>query len=317
MEFRKLISFGKSSFILSLPKGWVEKSNLKKGDSLAVDEKGKDLVISPGSGSEEKSEEVEVDITNLDRSSLIYVIRALYRRGFDIIKLIFNSPVCIHYRTGKEKKVISVIHEEVNRLSGMEIIQQKDNFCIIKNISEPTIKEFDALLRRIFLLLMDASNDLVTGAKNNDLVLIETIEEKHNSITKFVSYCLRLMNQKRFPDPKKEFFLYHTIASIDKITDVIKYAARNMLDYKNKMKKETISVMENTHNALLLYNDMFYKFNINKVKQFSESKESVKKNIIKLSYEKVPKEEMLMVSDMEHALEIILDLIETRISLEY
>src|SRR3989338_6152045 len=158
MEFRKLISFGKSSFILSLPKGWVEKSNLKKGDSLAVDEKGKDLVISPGSGSEEKSEEVEVDITNLDRSSLIYVIRALYRRGFDTIKLIFNSPVCIHYRTGKEKKVISVIHEEVNRLSGMEIIQQKENFCIIKNISEPTIKEFDALLRRIFLLLMDASN---------------------------------------------------------------------------------------------------------------------------------------------------------------
>ena len=38
MEFRKLIKFGKSSFVISLPKKWLEKNKLKKGDLLYVSE---------------------------------------------------------------------------------------------------------------------------------------------------------------------------------------------------------------------------------------------------------------------------------------
>ena len=30
MDFRKLISFGKNSFVVSMPKAWVNKFNLKK-----------------------------------------------------------------------------------------------------------------------------------------------------------------------------------------------------------------------------------------------------------------------------------------------
>ena len=39
MEFRKLISFGKTSFVMSLPKGWVVKNKLKKGDLIALEER--------------------------------------------------------------------------------------------------------------------------------------------------------------------------------------------------------------------------------------------------------------------------------------
>ncbi len=38
MEYRKLISFGKNSFVISLPKAWVRHSKLKKGDLIYVEE---------------------------------------------------------------------------------------------------------------------------------------------------------------------------------------------------------------------------------------------------------------------------------------
>ena len=107
--------------------------------------------------STERSKEIgniEVNITGLDRDSLMYVIRCLYIKGYDEIKVIFDKPTAKHYRLGKEIGILGAIHEEVNRLSGIEIIQQRDNFCIIKDISESNIKDFDVVLRRIFIMLI-------------------------------------------------------------------------------------------------------------------------------------------------------------------
>ena len=45
MEFRKLMAFGNSSFVVSVPKAWVEKNRLKKGDVLVVDERDRKSVV--------------------------------------------------------------------------------------------------------------------------------------------------------------------------------------------------------------------------------------------------------------------------------
>ena len=74
------------------------------------------------------------------------------------------------------------------------MIEQKNDYCIIKDISGTSFKDFDNILRKIFLLIIDALNDMVLGIKNYDNVLLDEIEDKHDTITKFVSHCLRLLN---------------------------------------------------------------------------------------------------------------------------
>ena len=74
----------------------------------------------------------------------------------DEIKVFFNTPVTEHFRLNRNVNVITVVHNEVNRLVGYEIIQQRENFCIIKDISNSSIQEFDTILRRVFLLLKDS-----------------------------------------------------------------------------------------------------------------------------------------------------------------
>ena len=85
----------------------------------------------------------------------MFLIRCLYRKGYDEIRVKFNKPTTKHHKIGKDVTVVSSIHKEVGRLNGLEVIQQKENFCLIKDISEGNIKEFDNVLRRIFLLLVD------------------------------------------------------------------------------------------------------------------------------------------------------------------
>lgn len=318
MEFRKLISFGKTSYVLSIPKSWIQKNNLKKGSLIAVEEKDSNIVLLPHSDTNEisKRKSIEVDISGIDRTSILYVIRSAYKMGYDDIKLIYSSPLSSHFRINKEEKVISIVHEEVDRLVGIEVVQQKENFCIIKDLSELSSAEFESALRRVFLLLNDAAKDFIDAIKSDDRVLLETIEEKHNSVTKFVSYCLRLINKGKYADYKKGAVLYHIISNLDKITDVIKYSARDIIIMNKKLKRETVKIMEDILNSIPSYYSMFYKFDFKKSSEIYKNRDICTKGISEAT-SKVPAKELLIMGKTASILELITDLSEARMAFEY
>lgn len=317
MEFRKLISFGKTSFIISVPKTWVIKNDLGKGSLVSLEEKDNNLILSSKTDQKEKEqEEISLDITGVDRTSIITIIRGLYRRGFDIIKLKFDDPVCNHFATGQQKKVISVIYEEITRLPGLEVVSQKDKSCTLKSISKIPTSEFDTILRRIFILLNDASNDLVEGIKTNNRILLESIEEKHTTITKFASYCLRLINQDNSKNIKKSFSLYHTIATLDKITDIIKYASRDALKTRNKFKKETVQALSIIDKSIRRYYELFYKFDISKLNDFEKNRNEFK-SLLNSSKANLSVDELSLLNSVKEILELLLDLKEAKISIEF
>jgi len=319
VEFRKLISFGKTSYVMSIPKSWIQKNGLEKGNLISVEEKEGNLVLMPHNEGEEEShrKSIDIDITGIDRTSILYIIRSAYKMGYDDIKLIYGQPLAKHFRLNKNEKVISVVHEEVNRLVGIEVVQQKENFCMIKDLSEPSSAEFDSALRRVFLLINDASKDLIESIKTNDRVLLETIEEKHNSITKFVSYCLRLINKGKYHDYKKGMILYHIISNLDKITDIIKYSARSIMKLKGrKLKKETIKILESILKSIPDYYTMFYKFDFKKSSSLYEDRDICLREIFS-STAKIPPAELLVIEKTATILELITDLSEARMALEY
>ena len=318
MEFRKIIAFGKTSFVMSLPKSWIVRNELKKGDLIGLEENEGLLVLNPKVQDKEKAQRksIDIDITGIDRTSVIYVIRSTYKMGYDDIKLIFKKPLAKHFRTDEDIKAISVIHEEVNRLVGIEVVQQKEDFCMIRDLSEPTSSEFDSALRRVFLLINDASKDLLEAIKTNDNVLLETIEEKHDTITKFVSYCLRLINKRKGADQKRNLVLYHIISNLDKITDVLKYSARDITKTNNKLKKETIKILDDILKAIPTYYSMFYKFDFKKSSDLYENRDICLREILG-STKKIPPKELLILEKSAAILELITDLSEARMALEY
>lgn len=311
---RKVIQIANSTQLISLPRKWTQKYGVKKGDEIEVEEKGNKLLIGTEKGIE--LNKIEIDMTGLDRTSILYCIRSFYRNGYDEVILKFQEPYTLHLRKNEKVKVIAVIHEVVSKLTGFEIIEQKENSCVIKDISETSQKDFDVALRRVFLLLLDVNKDLLDGTKNDDRVLVETIEDKHNSVLKFVSYCLRILNKKGYADPRRLPSIYHIISNLDKVVDVIKYNARYYVEHNIRLSKESKGILENMHQTINDFYDFFYKFDLKKLHEMYENRDKTLKAIVR-NAKKMPYGDLYYLSTFASIHELISDIADHRISLEY
>lgn len=135
MDQRKLIKLGNSSFAIALPKGWVDKSGLNKGDNVFLEENsGGEIVLWSKIKKFAHEKEKEISMGE-DISRVRKKIIAAYINGFTIIKL---SPT-------KDKKKKKEIREFVNNLLSFEIIEDNDKRIVLKdffNIEEAKIDNF-------------------------------------------------------------------------------------------------------------------------------------------------------------------------------
>lgn len=314
MEQRKLIAHGASSLTMALPIKWVKHYGLTKGDPIFVEEEGNKLILSIKES--KKSEKVSINITKLDRTSTLIAIMSLYRFGYNEIEVRFDKITTPHHRLQKDITYSSVIHEITARLIGAEIIEQTSNRILIKVVAREADEDFLTILRRIFLLLKETAEGLLEGIIKKDINLIRTVEEKHDNINKFIVYCLRMLNRTGYPDVKKTCYYFHIIASIDKIVDVLKYNARQIQHYKRPFNSETIKIWKYVNESIVDYYSLFYKFDLDTVTKMNSNRDHVK-SLISSNIKKIPQEELLYLNDMKQILEILLDLTDYRIGLEY
>ena len=143
VEFRKLIRFGKTSFVMSIPKAWVVKNNLKKGDLLALRETEGNIVLSPNIENDVVIEKkTEVDLSDSD-PIIKRILHALYKTGYDEVKLKFDNPEVL-------ETIQQSLHDE---MIGFEIVEQGANYAHIHTVAGGLETEFNSMLRRTYLLL--------------------------------------------------------------------------------------------------------------------------------------------------------------------
>lgn len=307
---RKVIQIADSTQLVSLPRKWCLRHNIKKGDELDIIEGHGSLQIHPNDVT--KSETIEKDVTGMDRSSLLLFIRGLYKKGYDEIRLTCNKPIIPHHRTNEKKRFMNLVHTEVNRLPGVEVIQQKENYCVIRAISQPNIQEVETVLRRTILLINDMYKDVLAGAKGKDPVILETIEEKHDTISKFSSYIMRLLNSDITQD---RTFLFTLVFMLDKNVDFIKNTGRILGRRKNLLHKEAISILEQIGQVVDTYSKVHYKMDYNLVNEVSQNKEKVRVMIEK-NIDRLDKEEILVLQEAQSILEIYRGILELKTSLD-
>ncbi len=87
MEHRKLIKFGNSSFIVSLPTDWVKKNRLKKGDLMYYSLENDGIKFCP-EFKEEKKELKEITIELSDNIDLFRrELISAYIDGYSVVKI--------------------------------------------------------------------------------------------------------------------------------------------------------------------------------------------------------------------------------------
>ncbi len=153
IDVRKLISFGKGSYIVSMPKSWIEKNKLKKGDLISLDDEGVELVLKAGN-EEIKSDsfEIAIDAKGKTTEQLKTEIVSSYLNGYDTITIQFDA-------SNREAPKIKDI---LRNLSGMEIMEQTSTRLVAKNLININEISINNIIRRM---------DIITKAMMQDAVL--------------------------------------------------------------------------------------------------------------------------------------------------
>ena len=124
-DYRKLIRFGKSSHVVSLPTEWINRNKLNKGDKIFFEETPDNkLVFFPESNiNKDTIKEINIDINNKSLEYGYNKIIAAYINGYNLFKIIDKN-------IDKRAKELRIL---IHSLAGLEVIEQSSDKMIIKD----------------------------------------------------------------------------------------------------------------------------------------------------------------------------------------
>ncbi len=246
---RKLIKQGIGGCTVYLPKKWLDQKKLGAGDSVRVEEENESLVISSRVHGKRRK---DIRITEQNRHDLKNILTHCYRKGFDILSL-----------HGLDNKLHKELKDVVNdMLLGFEIVEKNRDSCVIENISEPDMDKYDSMMRRVFLIIRETHelivSDMKEGYKNsaeiNDLMV------NHD---RYVLFCRRMLSKERVDADKATS--WELLSFLMHIEHAYRYMHEYMKANKYSAKPRTLELMKNLDEYFGLLYDSYYKKRIDNI----------------------------------------------------
>jgi phosphate uptake regulator len=297
---RKVIKQGYNTLTVTLPTDWTKKFNIKPGDEVDIIEQGRGLQVSTEKGPNLST--ITIDISRLSPAVIWRYLLAAYRAGYDEItitgidhngkkKSAFSSKTSIDFMNNKKFSMtspteviqlatssvlrtsfdwnklmtpIEVISACVNRLIGMEIIEQKDDYCKIKELGETTYKEFNNAFRRMFTLIK-LEMEYVENALNDKKLDMKEMFIIDTNLDRFEDFCMRVLNKKGYSEYRKTSVMYCISFILEMIGDELKKVSHHIINDRaeyTKLIKDLFIVQ--TRQMDRIY-DLFYKFDKEKI----------------------------------------------------
>jgi len=183
---RKIISLGRSSLVISLPKHWVKLNELKQGDvvSLAV-QRDRSLVVFPSAKKREESKEIILHVDSDEKEPLIVRrIIGCYLSGYSSIKVlskkIFSVP---------QRKAI----RDIVRMLYMRIMESNSKSMHIQTLIDETKASLELAIQRMHLISHSMCRDALNSLKNRDAMLAKAVLSLDDDVDHFSFFLLRLL----------------------------------------------------------------------------------------------------------------------------
>ena len=109
--------------------------------------------------------------------------------------------------------------------------------------------------------------------------------------------------------------LYHILIILDKVIDVLKNSGRDLLRLKNKSSNKTIELLALIDKSVHLCSEFFFKFDLSKAVEIYKSRNEML-NLLHQYAKKLPPYELVLVSKLEHIMELLADIEVSRIGIE-
>lgn len=213
VDNRKVIKFGKTSFVVSLPIKWLRKYGLDKGDLLDVKENSHNLIIAPLYQEKAPREHVIVLEKEADFLSLMNRIKSAYLSNYDIIRIKGTNLT----------KQYSNITKILKSMNALDLISISDNEITMRDY----LNKANANTKDIFLKLNTTLNSMFESLLSNEN--FESISNTDLEINKYCNFLGKIINHKMNArsDNAESLMIINKISNyIELIGDEIKRIAK-------------------------------------------------------------------------------------------
>ena len=275
MEYRKLISFGKSSFVVSLPKAWVVQNKMNKGDLIYFEESGPNLILT--NNKDAASNEEKVIVINVDGKDARLIDREVSSAYIQNCRMITLK--------GKEiKSKVKELQQTIQNLIALEVMEQTSDTIVAKdflNMDTVSVKE---LIRKMDIVSRTMLGE-VCEIFNEDNYQGITERDKDVDRLYFLLYRTILFNLENPTHALKKFNLNMVELSmylqfgfyIEGVADETRRTARYLskLKISRADKKEVEDVLKKIQQSYLTTMKAIYTDDVNTALKMSDQKRDI------------------------------------------
>lgn len=186
IELRKIQEMGGGTALVSLPKNWVRKNNLKRGSIISLERISDDkLIISPYVSDRREAKEVVLEYPPSHLHNLLNEITAAYLLGYDVIKIVGKDRVSYTDR--------DTIKGAMKFLMGLEIVEEDAYSITIQFLLDPTNLHPDKLFMRMHAITLGMHKDLLAACVENDRKLLKDIRGRDDEVDRLYFLLVRII----------------------------------------------------------------------------------------------------------------------------
>jgi len=176
MEIRRVQLTGGSSYILTLPKEWINSLKIKKNTPLGIHmQSDGTLLITPKMMQEQLQRIIEFDTTQTTEPMfLLRRLIAAYIAGYTIIKITSNKRI--------PETVHNVVRNFTQTAIGQEVIEETDTTITLKDLLNPIEMPFDRTIKRMHIIVKGMYEDTICAIQTKDEHLINDIIQRDTDI---------------------------------------------------------------------------------------------------------------------------------------
>jgi len=252
---RKLIMLGQAAAV-TIPKKWLDKLGLKKGQDIDVSTSGNKLVIT--AESEGQVKKTKIHITGKVDTTAWWSLINLYQLGYDEIEVTYDDPKAI-------RLIESVVKE---MLTGFAVVDQYGKTCILKSISKEI--DFDTVLKRAFLVTLSYVDRTLELMKQGKIEETEDLKGMEDTINVLLTFCMRILNKYGYKDPSKANLMYTFVWHLEVVGDLFEDVSEIAREHPNvKVDDEFIEIYGKVNKLLKEAYNYYYKFEEDKLEELA------------------------------------------------
>ena len=240
MIIRRLVKAGQASHTISLPKEWLDRHKLKKGDLVYLYEKtDKELVITPESKADEEvpQKEITIPIDNKELSTIQREITSAYINNYNTIVLNGQSI------TKQTKDIRKMLHDFV----ALEVADQTANSIIAKDLLNLKEISIDKTIRRMDMLVRSMIQDSIAALENAELA--QSVQVRDYEVNRAYFLLMRLLKSSLANKQIADFFqlsnekvlsYYYLTINLENFADCAKQLSEYLAKEKKKDKMKSV-----------------------------------------------------------------------------